>query len=70
MAAPESVRRVTVEDTTERLMLPAAPCGPAVPLAAKPGANPHHRAGPLATSKKSVYTLAALFSLDALAGGW
>jgi hypothetical protein len=34
------------------------------------GAGPQQRAAPLTTSKKTVYTLAALFSLDAFAGGF
>lgn len=34
------------------------------------GAGPQPRAAPLTTSKKTVYTLAALFGLDAFAGGF
>ena len=34
------------------------------------GAGPQQRAAPLTTSRKTVYTLAALFSLDAFAGGF
>ena len=34
------------------------------------GAGPQQRAAPLTSSRKTVYTLAALFSLDAFAGGF
>ena len=35
-----------------------------------PGSGAQQRAGPLTTSRKTVHTLAALFSLDAFAGGF